>query len=213
MTSLLLRCFSKSGHFAFLLRWSWDLGFSVKIGTVPPKSGRLDTLRLFLRRIRRNCRYFIYSCSLDGKLEDRWLKLLFCSHDNIKICDMQEFPWNKQHLITLSQAYSHLIGPLTLFHSNCGRLGDALAWGLQNGGIEVIDWGLKTKSISFHVLSILFSEKIYMTLMTLIIFSAGHLLKIAGRCATLQNFGENLANRTPHTCAFNDELHFLYKVM
>ena len=46
--------------------------------------------RLFLHQIRRNCRYFIYSCSLDGKLENQWLKLLFCSH-NMKICDMQEF--------------------------------------------------------------------------------------------------------------------------
>ena len=44
MTSLQLRCFSKSGHFAFRLRSSRDSGFSVKIGTVPHKSGRLDTL-------------------------------------------------------------------------------------------------------------------------------------------------------------------------
>ena len=29
------------------LRSSWDLGFSVKIGTVPPKSGRLDTLMFY----------------------------------------------------------------------------------------------------------------------------------------------------------------------
>ena len=42
MTSLQLRCFSKSGHFASRLRSSRDSGFSVKIGTVPPKSGRLD---------------------------------------------------------------------------------------------------------------------------------------------------------------------------
>ena len=43
MTSLQLRCFSKSGHFASRRRSSRDSGFSVKIGTVPPKSGRLDT--------------------------------------------------------------------------------------------------------------------------------------------------------------------------
>ena len=47
--------------------------------------------RLFLGQIPRNCRHLIYSCSLDGKLENQWLKLLFCSHDNMKICDMQEF--------------------------------------------------------------------------------------------------------------------------
>ena len=46
MTSLPLRCFSKSGHFASRLKSSQDSGFSVKIGTVPPKSGRLDTLSL-----------------------------------------------------------------------------------------------------------------------------------------------------------------------
>ena len=43
-TSLQLCCFSKSGHFASGLRSSRDLGFLVKIGAVPPKSGRLDTL-------------------------------------------------------------------------------------------------------------------------------------------------------------------------
>ena len=44
MTSLQLRCFSKSGHFASRLRSSRDSGFSVEIGTVPPKSIRLETL-------------------------------------------------------------------------------------------------------------------------------------------------------------------------
>ena len=47
MTSLQIHCFSKLGHFASRLRSSWDSGFSVKIGTVPPKSGQLDTLLYF----------------------------------------------------------------------------------------------------------------------------------------------------------------------
>ena len=39
--------------------------------------------------------------------------------------------------------------------------------------------------------NLFFSEKIYMILMTLIIFSARHSLRIAGCYATLQRFGEN----------------------
>ena len=37
----------------------------------------------------------------------------------------------------------------------------------------------------------LFSEKIYMILITLIIFSAEHSLRILGHCAMLRRFGEN----------------------
>ena len=44
MTSLQLRCFSKSGHFASRLRSSRDSEFSFKIGAVSPKLGQLDTL-------------------------------------------------------------------------------------------------------------------------------------------------------------------------
>ena len=54
MTSLQLRCFSKLGHFASQLRSSQDLGFSVKIGTVPPKSGRLDALQFIYCKMKKN---------------------------------------------------------------------------------------------------------------------------------------------------------------
>ena len=57
----------------------------------------------------------------------------------------------------LSQAWSHLIGPLTLFLSNHFRLGDAGAWGLQtDGGEEAIERSRLKKQISLLVLSIFF---------------------------------------------------------
>ena len=56
VTSLQLRCFSKSGHFASRLRSSRHSGFSAKIGTVPPKSGRLDTA------VNTFCSRFSFTC-------------------------------------------------------------------------------------------------------------------------------------------------------
>ena len=79
----------------------------------------------------------------------------------MKICDTQEFSlkYTAWELIMLSQAWSHLIGPLTLFLSNHFRLGDAGAWGLQNGRIEVIKQSSLKKQISLLFLSIFFLKK------------------------------------------------------